>query len=128
MTLVRSDVDAGLIETRAIGPLVIATNTDTDSATVDLSAYPGYRVLFLAAVGARTDGTYTPKIRHSHDDSIFADGTVFSGSAAAVSAADTMRVFTYQPARRYVKLRVTSASTTLGASVTGFIILVPPGL
>lgn len=128
MSMVRMDVDARTIETRALGPVSIATDTDTDSATVDLAAYPGYRVLVVAASGTRTDGSYTVKVRHSHDDVTYADATVFSGSNAAVSAANTMRVFTVQPVRRYMKIRITSTGTTSGALLTAFVLLVPPAL
>lgn len=124
--MTRRDIDAAVSVTRALGPVSIATDTDTDSSTIDLHDYPGYRVLLVASVGTRTDGTFTFSVRQSSDDSSYTALTAFSGSVAAVSAADTTRKAAYSPTARYLQVRCTSASTTSGALVSAYLLLVPP--
>lgn len=118
------DVDGGIAVTRAI-TATIATDTDTDSSTIDLNSFPGYRVFLIAGTGTRTDGTYTFSVRQSADDSSYAALTPTSGAVTAVSAANTTREAAYSPTQRYLKVRCTSASTTSGAIIAAYLLLVP---
>lgn len=124
----RLDVDGGIAVTRALGPVSIATDTDTDSATVDLNAFPGYRVFLVAGTAARTDGTFTFSLRQSADDSSYAAVTPYSGAVTAISTANVTREACYAPTSRYLKVRCTSASTTSGALIAAYLLLIPPAL
>lgn len=123
----RSDIDAQFSVTRAIGPVSIATDTNTLSSAIDMTSKPGWRVLLVASVGTRTDGTYTFSI-HESDASggSYSAITPFSGSVAAVSAATTTRTAAYLPTKPFIKVNVLSASTTSGALVDAYVVLVPP--
>lgn len=127
MSLVRQDIDAQFSITRAIGPVSIATDTNTLSSAIDLSDKPGWKVLLVASTGTRTDGTFTFSI-HESDASggSYAAVTPVSGSVTATSAANTMKTAAYAPSKPFIKVNVLSASTTSGAIVTAFVILVPP--
>jgi hypothetical protein len=128
MTQIRSDIDAVFHIVKALGPVSIATDTDTDSSAIDISAYPGWKVLLIAAVGTRTDGTFTPVMRECATTAgTYADLAAFSGSVSAISAADTTRTAAYRPTKPFLKVRITSASTTSGALCSAFVVLVPPG-
>lgn len=127
MSTIRADLDAQFSITRAIGPVSIATDTNTLSSAIDLTAKPGWRVILVASVGTRTDGTFTFSL-HSATSSggSYAAETPFSGSLAAVSAATTTRTAAFIPTKPFVKVNVLSASTTSGALVDAYVILVPP--
>lgn len=127
MSLVRSDVDAQFSVNRGVGPVSIATDTNTLSSAIDLTGKPGWKVLLVGSVGTRTDGTFTFSL-HESDASggSYAAVTPFSGSVAAVSAANTTRTAAYQPTKPFVKVNVLSASTTSGALISSYVILVPP--
>lgn len=128
MSQVRNDVDAGIVVADVLGPVSIATNTNTETSAIDLAAYPGYRVMAVVASGTYTDGTYAIKFRESDDNSTYTDGTVFAGSAANITAADTAREFSFRPTKRYLKVRITSTSTTSGALLMAMVLLVPTGV
>lgn len=123
----RLDVDASVVATKALGPVSIATDTDTLSSAIDLNAYPGYRVLLVASTGTRTDGTFVWSVVQSSDNSSYTALTPYAGSVAAVSAADTTRMASYAPTKRYIKVNLNSASTTSGALVSAYVLLIPRG-
>lgn len=127
MSLVRRDVATRTSVTRQVGPVSIATDTNTDGTAIDLADYPGWKVLLIGSVGTRTDGTFTFKLQSSADGSTsWTDETAVDGSVAAISAASTTRVAAYSPSRPYVRIRLTSASTSSGALVAGYVVLLPP--
>lgn len=127
MTLIRSDIDGIFNITRAIGPVSIATSTDTLSAAIDLTNFPGWKVLLVAATGTYTDGSYTVTLQQSDTSGgSYADITPFSGSTAAISAANTLKTSAYQPTKLFLKVNVHSTGVTSGALVSASVILVPP--
>ena len=129
MTLVKRDIATRFVVSKQVGPVSIATDTNTDGVAFDLGQYPGWKVLMVASVGTRTDGSFTAKLQESDDGSTgWTDVSAFDGSAAAVSAADTTREAAYAPAKRYVRVRVVSASTTSGALVSAHLVIAPPGV
>lgn len=127
MTRVRSDIDSQFTITRAIGPVSIATDTNTLSSAIDMTSKPGWKVLLIGSTGTRTDGTFTFSL-HTSDATggSYAAETPFSGSLTAVSAANTTRTAAYQPEKPFLKVNVLSASTTSGALVSAYVVLVPP--
>lgn len=123
---IRADVDGGIVVVRALGP-VVEDNDDTNtSATIDLHDYPGYRVMLVAGLGARTDGSFTFSMEESSDDSSYTALAPWSGSLAAVAAANTVREAAFQPTKRYLQVKSVAASTTDGAVHFAFVLLVPP--
>lgn len=124
--MTRRDVDGGIVVVRALGP-VLEDNDDTNrSSTIDLHDYPGYRVMLIAGLGSRTDGSFTFSVEQSDDDSTYTALAPSSGSVAAVAAADTVREAAYTPTKRYLQVKSVAASTTDGALHFAFVLLVPP--
>lgn len=129
MSLVRLDADALIPHTVSIQPQAMAANATVNGASVDLrTVAAGARVIYNAMVGTRTDGTYTFHLQDSADNSTFADVTLFSGSIAAVSAANSKVTGAYAPVagRPFVRLQVVSTAVTTGGVVAGVLSIVPP--
>ena len=75
-------------------------------------------VAFILNPGVRTDGTHTPKLQESADNSTFTD--VATGDQLglwAVVASNTLQTVGYVGRLRYVRLVLTVASATTGAVV-----------
>lgn len=128
---VRQDVDARLTLTASINPQAIASNTTVNGTAVDARTAPkDSRFHVSCFVGTRTDGTYTFTVQDSADNSSFATLAVFSGSLAAVSAANTKRTAAVVPVagRPYLRVSVASTSVTTGGVVAANIVSVPASL
>ena len=127
MSRVRRDLDAQFSITRALGPVSIATDTNTLSSAIDLTDKPGWRVLLIAGTGTRTDGTYTVSV-HQADTSggEYAAIAPDSGSVSAISGANSLRKASYSPTKPFIKVNILSASTTSGALLCADVVLVPP--
>lgn len=81
---------------------------------VDLLGYEGAMALVL--VGTVTDGTHTPKLQDSDDNSTFADvaaGFLHGSFAAAVT--NTQQRVSYIGSKRYIRGVMTVAGATTGA-------------
>lgn len=127
MSLVRADIDARAVVTKVIGPAVIADDGDTLSSAVDLTAYPGWRVLLIGALGTRTDGTFTFSVTEAATSGgEYTALTPVSGSVAAAATSDLVREASYIPTKPFIKVNVAAASTTSGAPVVAFVVLLPP--
>jgi hypothetical protein len=127
MSLVKADVDTRFAITKVIGPVVIADDGDTLSSAVDLTAYPGWKVLLIAAIGTRVDGTFTASVTEAATSGgEYSALTPVSGSVAAINASNTVRKATYLPSKPFIKVNIAAATTTDGAPVTAFVMLVPP--
>lgn len=128
MSPVRADLDTDVIVSKQIGPM-LEDNDDTNAGTaIDLTAYPGYKVMAICSTGARTDGTFTFSLLQSSDDGAvdtYAAVTAISGSMAAISAANTTREASFIPTERYIKLSCVASATTSGADISGYLLLVP---
>lgn len=121
---IRTDVDALTTLTASISPQAIASNTTVNGSSIDTRTLAkGARHIVHCRVGTRTDGTYTFVVQDSADNSSFATLANFSGSLAAVSAANTSRTCAVDPVagRPYIRVSVTSTSVTTGAVVSGSI-------
>lgn len=127
MSLNKRDVAARFVVDRQIGPITINTNTDTDGTLFDLTPYPGYKVMAVGSVGARSGGTFTFTMQTSADTTTWANLDPFQGSMAAAATAYTTRKASYSPTDPYLRMRVTSASAAAGAEVAAFLVIVPPG-
>lgn len=85
---------------------------------VDLAACDAATVAFQ--FGTWTDGTHTPKIQESNDNSSFTDVAAGDqiGTLSAVSGAggsNTTQVVGYKGAMRYIRAVLTTAAATTGA-------------
>jgi len=112
----------------ALNIAAITSNTTINGNSVDLLGYNG--ATFVISSGARTDGTFTPLIVDSDDNSIFAavDDKFLIGleADAAISAANTLKKIGYVGSKRYVQLRIVSTSVTSGATLGASAILSHP--
>jgi hypothetical protein len=92
-----------------------APQTATVTGTgVDLTGYES--AVAIVHVGAYTDGTHTPKLQESSDNSIFADVAAADllGSFSAL-AANVLQPVGYTGQKRYIRVLVTVAGATTGA-------------
>lgn len=94
------------------------TDGTTDGGGVDLAGYDAAVVVVTAGTWA-TDGTYTPKVQESADDSTYTDVDEddLDGSFAAISSAATdnlVQQVGYHGNSRYIRVRFTTASNTSG--------------
>jgi len=129
---VRQDIDARVTVTRALGPVSIATDTDTVSSAIDCTAYEhGTVLLVIHNVGTRTDGSYTCKITDCDTTGgSYAAATPFSGTLSATAASNTTKTaaFVLTAGRPFVKVTITSTGTTSGALNAVSVVAVPASL
>lgn len=95
-----------------------ATVASRTGAAVDLQGYDG--CVALVSLGTWVDGTHTPKLQESTDNTTFTDvaasnlqGTFTLASASAAPAVATQRVG-YIGGQRYVRGFITVAGATTG--------------
>lgn len=90
-----------------------AKTASTNGASADLAAYEGAVVVFL--VGTITDGTHTPKLQESNDNSSFSDVAAGDqeGTLAALATGVSQAVG-YKGRMRYLRAVVTVSGATTG--------------
>jgi hypothetical protein len=110
---------------KALNIGAITTNTTTVGNSIDLVGFSACTI--LVELGARTDGTFTPVVQDSDDNSVFADvidqfliGTELE---AVVNTANTIKTIGYVGKKRYVKLSLVSSAVTSGATASATAIL-----
>jgi hypothetical protein len=111
----RRDLNNQISTAVCIAPAANRT-ADTNGSGVDLA---GYRACCaLVQFGTVTDGTWTPKLQESDDNSTFTDVAAadLSGSFTATTSSndETVQEVSYLGSKRYVRVAVieTVASTT----------------
>lgn len=94
--------------------LAPAARTATANGTgVDLKGYDGATVEFI--VGTITDGTHTPKIQESDDNTTFADVAAADQQGALSNlATSTNQRVGYLGSKRYIRAVSTVSGTTTG--------------
>lgn len=103
----------------------VRTNGTVNGTGVDLQAYEASYA--LVHFGAYTDGTHTPKLQESDDNSSFTDVAAadllgaFSAVAAA-GGANTIQKVAYRGAKRYIRIVMTTSGATSGAASGGSIV------
>lgn len=108
------DIRSNLELVKTINPA--AYTSDQTGAGVDLSGFNG--AMAIVQVGAITDGTHTPKLQESDDNSTFTDvvaADLQAGTGAvglAVATANTTQTVGYKGAMRYIRVYVTSSGAT----------------
>lgn len=117
------DIKNNLSEATSLAP---AARTATANGTgVDLKGFGAAEVLFV--VGAITDGTHTPSVMESDDDSTYttvADADL-EGTLAAL-AANTNQVVGYKGSKRYIRGTSTVSGATTGGVYAAVVIRALP--
>jgi len=127
MSNVRADLDVIGSITRALGPVSIASSTNTLSSAIDMTGKPGWKVLLIGSTGTYTDGTFTFSLQSSATSGgTYAAETPVSGSLAALSAGSTMRTASFVPTKPFLKVNVLSSGVTSGALCDAYVVLLPP--
>lgn len=108
----KSNVDAAI----SLSPA--ARNASANGTGVDLRGYDAAECILQ--FGTWTDGTHTPKLQESDDNSSFSDVTAgdLQGSFTPVSSAggsNTVQRVGYIGVKRYVRAVMTVAGATTGA-------------
>lgn len=98
------------------------TNGTVNGTTVDLKGYE--TAIALVEFGTWTDGTHTPKLQDSPDNSVWTDvvAGLVEGAFVAVSAgggSNTIQSVGYKGAQRYIRIVLTTSGATTGALVGG---------
>lgn len=119
---------------RAISPITVSNNDNTDSQIIDRLGYQSLTFVISVATVADSDATFTPSLI-AGDNSALSDGaTVAAGSilgtvaSATFTIADNNAVYKlgYTGPKRYVRLRITPASNTGAATFSAVSILGHP--
>jgi hypothetical protein len=95
-----------------VSSIAPAAKTATTNGTgVDLAGKQ--RAAVVLSVGTITDGTHTPKLQDSDDNSTFADTTAIDGTFAAL-ATGVQQIVGYLGMKRYIRPVITVAGATTG--------------
>lgn len=88
---------------------------------VDLRGFDGALVAFV--VGTVTDGTHTPKVQESDDDSTYTDVAAADllGSLSDLASTTNQRVG-YIGSKRHVRAVLTVSGATVGAQVAALVV------
>lgn len=91
-----------------------ARTSSANGVSADLQGYNAATVVF--ELGAKTDGTHTPSVEESDDDSSYSavSASDLIGSISALSANSVQRVG-YVGAKRYIRGVLTISGATTGA-------------
>jgi hypothetical protein len=119
----RRDIDKQISVVSTIAPAAAATATTTGT-TVDLAGYRSAAVVLHC--GVFTDGTFTPTVEESDDDSAWSTVAAgeLSGSFAAVTSANDVAVYEvgYLGSKRYVRLLMTETVASAGALFSAVVV------
>lgn len=111
----------------ALNSTAIANNNPVNGNIIDTQGYGSLEFLLMSA--ARTDGTFTPVIRHGDaadlSDAVDATDDELLGleSGAALNAANGVKNIGYRGNKRYVRLSVAPSGVTSGGTVSAVAIL-----
>jgi hypothetical protein len=126
---VRGDLPGITVATGIVAGSTVADGT-VNGTGIDLQDYePGSRIMLVAGIGTRTDGTFTYTLEQSDDNSTFTAVTALAGTMTAISASNTRRTATYVPTKRYIRAVKVAASVTSGSTGTfALLLIVAPGM
>ena len=102
----------------------IATDTTTVGETIDMAGYEALEIVGLS--GTITDGTYTVALYEGDesdmsDEAVVAAAETLGAMAWAATDDDTAKKLGYIGKKRYVRIKVVSASTSTGVDMIGAI-------
>lgn len=109
------DLTGRLAPAQTLAPA--ARTASANGTGVDLQGFESATVLF--STGAITDGTHTPKLQESDDNSTFTDVAAADliGSFSAVTSAsggNAVQEVGYKGTKRYIRVAVTVSGATSG--------------
>jgi len=114
--------------TTTLAPAARGNGTATGTA-VDLRGFDA--AVIAVAFGTWTDGTHTPSVQHSMDNSTYTtvsasdlDGALIAVSGSAGS--NTVQSVGYIGAQRYVRVVMTTSGATTGALSSAFVVAGSP--
>lgn len=114
----------------ALNIQAISSNTSVAGVSIDTKGFES--ATFAIQSGTLTDGTYTPEVSESDDNSTFtavADDFLIGTEANAVLVAtddNKVKTIGYVGKKRYVKLTITSTGVTSGGTLGASVILGHP--
>lgn len=104
--------------TLSLNPATIATDTTTSGSGVAIDGSAAVMLVFQT--GTRTDGTYTPNVQVSDDNSTWTNAAAYelNGSETAITASNTVVVVGIKPnvLKKYVRGQFVSTSTSSGCT------------
>jgi hypothetical protein len=114
--------------TPSLAPAARTNGTATGTA-VDLRGFDS--AVIAVSFGAWTDGTHTPSVQHSMDNSTYTNAAAadLDGSFSAVSSAagnNTVQAVGYIGSQRYVRVVMTTSGATTGALSSASVIAGSP--
>lgn len=76
------------------------------------------------SAGTITDGTHTPKVQESDDNSTFTDvaSTDLAGTALVAITANSVQRISYVGNKRYIRVATTVSGTTTGGMYTASVL------
>jgi len=88
---------------------------------VDLQGYDG--AVVVIAAGTITDGTHTPKVQESDDNSSFTDVAAadLAGTALVAITANSIQRISYEGIKRYIRVATTVSGTTTGGMYVAYV-------
>jgi hypothetical protein len=108
----------------SLAPATIDADTTTSGSGVDVSGAAAVNVVFF--IGTRTDGTFTPNVQVSDDNSTWTNAESFelNGSETAITATAGITVVGIKGnlLKKYVRGQFVSTATTSGATACGILV------
>lgn len=128
------DLHNNIAAENALDSTAISSDTTTNGEIIDTRDYES--VEFLIKSETLTDGTYTPSITEGDEDDLSDGSAVVAAdllgtiAAATFAAADdnAVKKIGYSGTKRYVRLNITSASTTSGGTLSAVVVKGHPAL
>lgn len=89
---------------------------------VDMKGYDG--ALVIVAAGTITDGTHTPKVQESDDDSTYTDVAAadLKGTALVAITTDSEQRVSYVGSKRYIRAATTVSGATTGGMYVAYVV------
>lgn len=108
----RRDLDKDISSTISLAPA--ARTASANGTGVDLQNFMAAAVIYIC--GIRTDGTHTPTLEESDDNSSYSAVAAadMNGTLVAMTSTTTQEVG-YKGTKRYIRAVITAAGTTTGA-------------
>ncbi len=117
------DLENRISVAQSLAPAV--RNANTNGTGIDLQGFNSAMVVFN--FGAWTDGTHTPSLQHSTDNSTYVtcDSNSMNGTFVAVSSgagANTIQKIGYTGGYRYIRAVMTVSGATTGAAANAVVL------
>ena len=113
------DLKTNIDSSVALNSATISSDTTTVGNVIDTAGFDS--VTFIASIGTRTDGTYTPVITESATSggsytAVDDADLIGTEAAAALTASNTSSIIGYVGKKQFVKFSFASTSTSSGST------------